>query len=170
VLCWLVLDQNVCQESVTHTTILYEVTEKELILCSVSVTISRNIFSTISKKNMKKFIAPLFGLFLALGVLLMPDFAMAQLIQPGLDNPGNVQAATGAEGSFRVLMVRIVNYALTFLGLIAVFLLIYGGFLYMTSAGGDTGKAKNVLMYTAVGIIIILLSFAIVNTVLQAGL
>lgn len=118
---------------------------------------------------MKRLLAPLFGLCLAFGVLFAPEVS-AQLIQPGLDNPGNVQAATGAEGSFRVLAVRMVNYALTFLGLIAVFLLIYGGYLYMTAAGGDTGKAKNTIMYTAIGIMIILLSFAIVNTVLQAGI
>jgi len=50
-------------------------------------------------------------------------------------------------------------------------MIIYGGFLYVSAAGNDEkiGKAKKIIMYAIVGIIVILLSFAIVNTVLVAG-
>lgn len=117
---------------------------------------------------MMRFLTPILA-FVAAFSFLMPE-ASAQLIQPGLDNAQNIAAQTGSEGSFRILAVRIVNFFLGFLGLVAVFLLIYAGFLYMTSAGGDTEKAKKILIYTGVGIIVILLSFAIVNTVIQSGL
>ena len=47
-------------------------------------------------------------------------------------------------------------------------MIIYGGILYVTSAGNDENvqKAKKILMYAIVGIVVILLSFAIVNTVI----
>jgi hypothetical protein len=50
-------------------------------------------------------------------------------------------------------------------------MVIYGGFLYVGSGGNEesTGKAKKILIYAAIGIIIILVSFALVNTLLGAA-
>lgn len=95
------------------------------------------------------------------------DLANAQLISSE-DSPENITAATGGEGSFRTLARTIVNFFLYFLGFIATLMIIYGGILYVTSAGNDenVGKAKKILMYAVVGIVVILLSFAIVNTVI----
>ncbi|MBU1018899.1 MAG: pilin [Patescibacteria group bacterium] len=93
--------------------------------------------------------------------------ASAALIDAS-DNPENISAATGGEGSFRTLARVIINFFLYFLGFIATAMIIYGGVLYVTSGGQDeqTGKAKKILIYAIVGIVIILLSFAIVNTVI----
>lgn len=86
------------------------------------------------------------------------------------DNPSNIDDATSYEGSFRQAVLTIVNFFLLFLGLISVVMVIYGGFLYVTSAGGDgTEKAKKILLYAAIGIVVILVSFALVNTLLGAG-
>jgi hypothetical protein len=118
---------------------------------------------------MKKFMAPLLGLLLAVGVMTFGvDLAFAQLIDPS-DSPSNIQGATGSEGSFRTILRTIINFVLYFLGLIATIMVIYGGFLYITSQGEDTDKAKKVLMYAAIGIVIILISFALVNTLLTAA-
>jgi len=71
--------------------------------------------------------------------------------------------------SLRTFILNVLNFALSFLGLIAVVALIYAGFLYVT-AGGDDGqheKAKKIVIYAAVGIILILASFAIVNTIIR---
>lgn len=99
------------------------------------------------------------------------DIAGAQLIDPG-DSPQNLTDATGGEASARTLARTMVNYFLFFLGFIATVMFIYGGILYVTAAGNDENvqKAKKVLIYSVVGILIILLSFAIVNTLLGAGL
>ncbi|KKR07820.1 MAG: hypothetical protein UT55_C0088G0004 [Candidatus Peregrinibacteria bacterium GW2011_GWE2_39_6] len=98
------------------------------------------------------------------------DLAHAQLISPE-DSPDNITSATGGEGSFKSLARTIVNFALYFLGFIATVMIIYGGLLYVTAAGNEENaqKAKKILMYAIIGIVIILLSFAIVNTVLTAG-
>jgi len=87
------------------------------------------------------------------------------------DNPGAVAGATGGESSVRALILTIVNFFLGFLGLIAVLMIIYGGVLIVTSAGepDKAKKGKAILLYAAIGIVIILLSFAFVSTILGAG-
>ncbi len=88
------------------------------------------------------------------------------------DRPDVIGGATGGATSLRELVLRIVNYFLTFLGLLAVLMIIYGGVTYVISAGNDeaVGNAKKIIMYALIGIIVILLSFVLVNAVLGAGL
>jgi len=96
--------------------------------------------------------------------------AQSGFLQPG-DNPNAVASATGGESSVRALVLTIVNFFLGFLGLIAVLMIIYGGVLIVTSQGdpGKADKGKKILTYAAIGIVIILLSFAFVSTILGAG-
>lgn len=70
----------------------------------------------------------------------------------------------------RDLIQTLVNYALSFLGLIATVMIIYGGALYVTSGGDEDGasKGKKIIQYSVIGILIILSSFAIVNTAINA--
>ncbi|MCF7846540.1 MAG: pilin [Candidatus Gracilibacteria bacterium] len=116
---------------------------------------------------MKKFLAPVLGLLLAVSLLTIEP-AAAQLIDPA-DSPNNITTATGGEGSARSLARTIINFFLYFLGLVATIMVIYGGFLYITAGGGDTEKAKKVLLYAAIGIIVVLISFALVNTLLRSA-
>ena len=76
----------------------------------------------------------------------------------------------GGETDFRTLVLTIITYFLGFLGLLAVIMIIYGGITYVTSAGNDeaVGKAKKIILYSVIGIVVILLSFVIVNAVLGA--
>lgn len=94
--------------------------------------------------------------------------AMAQLISP-TDQPGRLAEATGGQGSFRDLLLTFLNFFLGFLGIVAVMMVIYGGILYVTAAGNQENidKGKKIIMYAIVGIVIILLSFALVNTLLS---
>lgn len=66
--------------------------------------------------------------------------------------------------------LQITNFVLGFLGLIAILIVIYGGFLYLTDAGKaeQAEKGKKAITYAIMGILIILGSYAIVNTVLRA--
>jgi hypothetical protein len=105
--------------------------------------------------------------------LMMTSFTAvnAQGFISSTDNPQAISTATQGQGSFRQLALTIVNFFLTFLGLIAVVMIIYGGFLYVSAAGNSEKieNAKKIIMYAVIGIIVILLSFAIVNTILTAG-
>ncbi|MBP9717765.1 PKD domain-containing protein [Candidatus Gracilibacteria bacterium] len=71
--------------------------------------------------------------------------------------------------SARDFVVKTVNFALSFLGLMAVVVVIYGGFLYVTSGGNEdqATKGKKAIQYAAIGIIIIIASFAFVNTIIN---
>lgn len=64
----------------------------------------------------------------------------------------------------REIVATIIKYALTVLGIILVIIIIYGGWLYMTSAGQQekVDQAKKVLVNAVIGLVIILLSYAIV--------
>jgi len=126
---------------------------------------------TALKKGLKQ------GLFiLGLTSVLLVVFsafggvASAQLIQQG-DVPSSISAATGGEGSFRALILNIVNFFLLFLGLIAVIMIIYGGITYVTAAGNQEKieSAKKIILYAIVGIIIVLISFALVRTVISGA-
>lgn len=129
----------------------------------------------MTKTTLKKGLKQAF-IVLGLSSLLLVVFAAlggtagAQLINPG-DAPSNVAAATGGEGSIRALVLRIVDFFLLFLGLIAVIMIIYGGILYITAAGNQeqVDKAKKIIMYAIVGIVIVLVSFALVNTVIRGA-
>lgn len=121
-------------------------------------------------KTLKQFL--LISGLMVLGLLLVgyAPAAMAQLITTQ-DMPSNIAGAVGGETSVRALIVTIINFFLFFLGLIATIMIIYGGVTYVTAAGEQerVDSAKKIITYAIVGIIIVLLSFAIVNTVLQAG-
>jgi hypothetical protein len=125
---------------------------------------------------MKKFLAPALGL-LAVMCLFTVDIGFAQSgAQGGLitdtDRPQTlIDASTNYVGSFRTALTTIVNYFLFFLGLVATIMIIYGGFLYITAGGDDAGaeKGKKILLYAAIGLIVVLISYALVNTILGAG-
>lgn len=60
------------------------------------------------------------------------------------------------------------NIAYFLAGSIAVIIIIIGGIMYVTAAGnsGNITKAKNMLLYAVVGLIIVLIAYAITNYVI----
>ena len=68
------------------------------------------------------------------------------------------------------ILTEIINIILFIVGILSVIMLIYGGLRYVIS-GGDSKKvtdAKNTIMYAIIGLIISILSFAIVNFIINA--
>ncbi|MCD6109399.1 hypothetical protein J7J83_01410 [bacterium] len=126
----------------------------------------------MTKSTLKKGFKQAF-IILGLTSLLLVIFtaiggtAGAQLINPG-DAPRDIAAGGG---DIRALVLNIVSFVLGFLGLIAVIMIIYGGITYVTAAGNQekVDSAKKIIMYAIVGIIIVLISFALVNTVINGA-
>ena len=58
---------------------------------------------------------------------------------------------------------QIINIALTFLGVIFLLLIIYGGFTWMTAGGNEQKitKAKGTIFNAAIGLIVVLAAYAI---------
>ncbi len=65
---------------------------------------------------------------------------------------------------------NVLNTTFGVVGVIAVIMIIIGGFHYMTSQGSPekVQKGKNTILYGIVGMIIVLSAFAIVNFILDA--
>ncbi|MBT3948668.1 hypothetical protein HOF40_01110, partial [Candidatus Parcubacteria bacterium] len=69
----------------------------------------------------------------------------------------------------RVTVVRIINVLLGLLGIVALVIVMYGGFIYMTAAGAEDkiATAKKILVNGVIGLVIILSAFAITRFVLN---
>jgi len=108
---------------------------------------------------------------LALSVLmLLPVAALAQgglnAHDLGVDAVGNTIKL--GSGDVRETAGNIINVSLSFLGIIAVAIVLYGGFKYMIS-GGDETKTKEARSWIVAGIIglaIILSAWAITQFVI----
>lgn len=119
----------------------------------------------LAKRSVKEFIAFMAVLALALGFSsLFGEHALATSFISQDDN------LVGGQSDLKKFVFDTIQFFLFFLGAIAVVMFIYAGILYVTSAGNDDniGKAKNIMLYSAIGIVLIFASFAIVNTIFNA--
>lgn len=125
---------------------------------------------------MNQFKKLLFGL-LALQCLAFSPVAMPQAQAAGVDLWGENNIANNAFNNIgftkkdpREMVANIIKIALGFLGTIAVILIIYAGFLWMTAAGkpDNTKKAKDIMQAAVVGLVIILISYGITVFVTNA--
>lgn len=86
--------------------------------------------------------------------------------QVTIDNPAfQPLGETNVQG----IIGRIIKFILGLTGVIALVMFIYGGFLWMTAAGSSDGieKAKGILLWSTIGIIIIFSAYAIVDFVIN---
>lgn len=85
----------------------------------------------------------------------------------GCGSQGSGDAGTG----IKALAGKIVNAFSVVVGAVAVIMVIYGGFRYITSGGdsGRVGNAKNTLIYAIVGLIIVALAQLIVHYVINSA-
>jgi len=110
----------------------------------------------------KSLLYAVIGLF----VVALADFAVNKVIYPG---PG--QMAGEAEVAEGVRMISgIINWALGFVGIVAVAIMIWGG-SQMIIARGDESKyqgGKKTLTYAVIGLMLVIISYSIVGFVFNA--
>ncbi|MDP3900429.1 MAG: hypothetical protein Q8Q23_05100 [bacterium] len=70
----------------------------------------------------------------------------------------------------RAIAANVINVILGFLGIIAVILILAGGFMWMTAAGNEdkVTSARNLMVAGAFGLVIVLASFGIATFVVNA--
>lgn len=115
--------------------------------------------------------------FAILALLALPMFAMTASAQSsdaettfGIDT---VEAGLGGSlsksNSPIQIITNIINIALGFLGIIAVGIILMGGFKWMTAAGNEdkTTEAKQLLGAGVIGLVIILASWALATFVIK---
>lgn len=127
-----------------------------------------------------KYFLPLIVLASLIGVVLLsPPVSYAQSsqdpqgFQQGLDQVKNVASSNGlsqAKTSKQILQ-NLVAWLTSLLGTIALISLLYGGYLYISSQGdeGNVEKAKAILLYSIIGLIIVGLAGVIVNVVISVA-
>ncbi len=69
------------------------------------------------------------------------------------------------DGDLQTSFIGIVNYLLLFLGLLLLIIIIYAGVLIILSDGEEdaVSKGRKMIMYALIGVVIIVLSYTIVN-------
>lgn len=69
----------------------------------------------------------------------------------------------------KYIIVKIVNYVVGFVSIIAFVSLFYAGYLYVTSAGEEesTAKVKKIFIASVIAIVLALGAFALVNTLIK---
>jgi len=88
----------------------------------------------------------------------------------GLEDIGHtVYGSETPQKPIMQIIAEIIKYVLSFLGIIFLILILYGGFLWMTAGGNEeqVAKAKTIVINSIIGVIIILSSYAITYYVLE---
>ncbi len=93
----------------------------------------------------------------------------AQETVTGLEAVAQV-SGLGLQDDPTVIVARLIRTGLTLLGVIAVVIVMYGGFVWMTAGGNAerVAKAKRILLNGVIGLAIIIMSWAITTFVINA--
>lgn len=115
----------------------------------------------------------LFAVGMMATALAAPSVGAADLLGPGCKGVSDSSGVCSEKGNGSKGVTNSVkkgiNAAIYVLGIICVLMVILAGFLY-TASSGDASRiqtAKNTLMYAIIGLIVAILSFAIVNFVIK---
>ncbi len=111
---------------------------------------------------------------LLVAIFSFPRFVGAQSVaDPNSNLQQGVQVISEPLGlpttDIRLIIAKIIRIALGLLGIIALVLILYSGFLWMTAGGNEEqiDSAKKVLTNTVIGLAIILSAYAIVSFVIS---
>lgn len=119
---------------------------------------------------MKKILLSL-AVFIALfGILVAPAIVNAE-DEFQLNNLGSFAASTNlATADIRATAARIINSAMALLGVVAVVIILIGGFKWMTAMGNDEAvkKAKTLIIQGVIGLVIIVCAYALAQFILNA--
>jgi len=109
---------------------------------------------------------------------LMPALTMAEIGDDIKDQLAPIEDAYGQsdvdESSLAETIAGIIKVVLSVLGLIFIILIIYAGFLWMTSAGNEDKikQAKGIIVSSIIGVAIVLAAYMItvfvIDNLLQA--
>lgn len=120
------------------------------------------------EKKVKFFIPIYLIAFLILS--LNPVLAVENIFQRTSGGLANTREAAGLpQNEFTLSLMTVVNILLSFIGIFFLFLIIYGGYLWMTAAGNEeqVGKAKKIIIASVIGVTIILVARIITEFVIS---
>jgi len=110
--------------------------------------------------------------FASTQVSLAADNPGVQIVNPLCTDPTGAACSPDTNPKIydpRVILGNIIKAAMGFIGAVALLLFMYGGLKIMTSAGNSESikRGKNVMIWAAIGIIVIFSSYGIVNFIID---
>jgi len=110
--------------------------------------------------------------FLMLSVLSVIGLSSFQPVSAQSDDPfGIQQAKVGGlgDGDLRTIINGVITTVMSFLGIVAVVVILFGGFKWMTSGGDQTkvDTARKLIINGVIGLVIIILAWAITAFVID---
>ncbi len=109
-----------------------------------------------------------------IAILLTPVLTFAGSSSDWQTNMNDVTTAANQlpNESVGTFVGDIIRWVLGLIGVILVALIVYGGFLYMTSAGNEdqVDRAKKVLTYSIIGLIVIVIAWIAADYIMSAVL
>lgn len=125
---------------------------------------------------MKKIGMILAGILVAMGLampmLTEPVMAVTSDLcnDPNLDQEQKEAAGCGDRKDAGEVASAVIQVALGFIGVVAVCVVIYGGFLFLMSSGdaGRVKKGQDAIKYGLIGLVVSILAYAIVTFVSMA--
>lgn len=96
------------------------------------------------------------------------SFAQSETDNPETTSPVNINNPINAS-SFQAVIGNVVDQILGIVGALALLMFIFGGLVWMTAAGNEQKitQGKNILMWSAIGLLVIFSSYALVKFVLE---
>jgi hypothetical protein len=111
------------------------------------------------------------SLMVVVSCFLFASFSLAQSNTNNPEeetNPASLDNPINAE-SFQAVIGNVVDQILGIVGALALLMFIFGGLVWMTAAGNEQKitQGKNILMWSAIGLLVIFSSYALVKFVLE---
>lgn len=125
---------------------------------------------------MKKLKLLIPGIFAAVWLWIIAGAYMVSAQAPGTQTRGLTPPTkpTGLPGnagdSASGWILNIINISLAVVGIIAVAVLVYGGFRYITSAGNEEAaeSGKKAIQNAIIGLVVVIFSYVIVTVIMNA--
>jgi len=106
---------------------------------------------------------------------LMPMAMLVLLVAPSAVSALTIEVVGNTIGlgtaDLKETVINIIQWVLGLLGLIAVIMILWGGFMWMTAGGNEdkVATAKKIITAAVIGLIVILLAWAIVTFVVSTA-
>lgn len=94
-------------------------------------------------------------------------FSVSDILSTDDKKPEYFEKATDANPPIILFIIRVIDFATKIIGSIAVIIMIFAGFKFMTAQGNDQRitEAKEVFKYAVIGLLVTFLSYVIITSI-----
>lgn len=118
-------------------------------------------------KNRRNFQKRAWQFFLSLSLFSIAILIFSNGVSADGWDPGSLKGTGLTSRPLFSILLTVIDWAITLVGILAVIIFIYGGFIYLTSQGENDKieQAKKIILYAIVGVIVSILGLVAVTTI-----